>query len=124
MTVYTPGDLTRVSHALEDFMPDTYDLYRAPGSTGQYPTTPKYLRKKCSVQIIPRLVPGGALSGGSETAQTRFMLRVPVEHDVRARDRVIVTNGQTGEITKHTVQSVRGPHSLYTWKLADLSNPE
>lgn len=122
--LYTQGDIDRMSHTLEMLMEDSYALYHEIGTTGRYSPTPEFTGRKCSVQIIPRLVPGGNLSGGSQTSQTRFMLRVMRDDPVRARDKVVVTNFKSGETTRHTVQSVRGPHSLYSWRLADLSDPE
>lgn len=124
MVLYTPGDLTRMSHALDDLLPDTCDVYRMPGPTGKYPTTPVHEDIACSVQMTARVVANPGLQGQSETAPTRFILRYRTGEDIHARDRVIVTNSDTGEVTRHTVESIRGPHSIPLWMIADISNPE
>jgi hypothetical protein len=124
VAAYTPGDQTRAQARAETLLEDRYDLYRAPGTTRQYPAAPKYTNRPCSIQMVARLVGNTGLQGESETAPTRFILRVGLAEDVKARDRVKVTNHKTGEVTQHTVQSTRWPHSIMIWKIADISDPE
>jgi hypothetical protein len=116
----TPGDLDAMAHAVAPHMPDKYDLYRAPGTTGKFPTTPKYTNQPCALQIVPRAVGRVGLEGDAPAAPTRFSLRTPIWADVRARDRVMVTNARTGEISLHTVQYFEGPHSNSIWQIFDL----
>lgn len=121
---YTPGDRARAQRQVETLLEDRYDLYRAPGTTRKYPPIPKYTNRPCSIQMVQRLVGATGLQGESETAPTRFLLRIGLDEDIAARDRVKVTNHLTGEVTQHTVQSTRWPHSMTIWHLADVSDPE
>lgn len=121
---YTDGDLARMTHAVQPLLKDKYSLFKQIRN-GKWSATATYTDRPCSILLIARLVPTTGLQGESETAPTRFMMRINrTDTEIKARDRVTVTNRISGEVTEHTVESVRWPNTMPIWKIADLSDPQ